>query len=456
VIERLERLRRRPGAAQAAKPARSTAVREQWLLRRVRLRLTAWYVSVLLLILLVLGAAVFVAIERSLAAETDRALRAAAAAQVERLEQNGSRVTPPAGEQDPTDPDDAYAADAGDIFVYVVDAQGRIVANPRAVQEPGLPNTSGIATALAGGTDLRTANSGKGQVRVLTVPLAQGGAVQVGRSLNARGHELYEIELALALIAIVGLGLATAGGFLLSGRALRPVREGFVRQRAFVADASHELRAPLTLIRATAETLGRGAARRGDDDAPLYADLVDEADRLGRLVSDLLLLAQLDEARLRVKWSIVDLGQVIEQSTQRITPLLGGRTLSVERAPEHPLFVHGDAERLGQILFILLDNAVKHTPEDTTIRLTAWRSHGRVVVTVTDNGPGLPADVLAHAFDRFYRGDSAHGREGGAGLGLAIARGLAEALGGALGLSRPAAGGLRATLRLPAIVHTEG
>jgi len=370
-----------------------------------------------------------------------------AEAQVEHYEEPSPRlIAPVAGGA--TDPDDVYAPGGGDVFVLIVDGRGRVLDNPRGVQEPGLPQAAGVAAALAGRRDTRTVSLAGTPFRILSVPLSGGRAIQVGRSLASSEHELYEIELALVLVGLGGLALAAGGGFLLAGRALRPVRAGIERQRAFVADASHELRAPLTLIRATAETLAQRAERSDDADASLFEDLIAETDRLARLVSDLLLLAQLDEAHPHASDEVTDLRAVVQRAVQRIAPLAGRRPVS-GLLGDAALLVSGEAERLGQILFILLDNAVKYTPEDAAISLRAWQSRGQVILTVTDTGPGLSAEAITHAFDRFYRGDTARGHSGGLGLGLAIARALAEAMCGSLQLSRPAGGGLCATLRLP-------
>lgn len=421
------------------------------LLRGLRLRLTAWYVGILCCILIVISFAAAFAVQRALASETDRTLMLAAQSQVEQAEhfhQGGDEVTLGTRGINAVDPDETYTPGTGDIFVLSLDSKGQIAANPRGVQEPGLPVAASAAAALQGRRDLRTVSLDGKAFRILSQPLRDGGAVQVGRSLESSQHELHEIELALTLAGVAGLAFAAAGGMLLAGRALAPVHEGIRRQRIFVADASHELRAPLTLIRATAETLLRGARSQSHADTPLLHDLIDETDRLARLVSDLLLLARLDERPATLAEEIVDLGGVVRIDAERIRSVLDGRQMQLS-LPDAPLLVSADPDRLEQLFLILLDNAVKYTPRNATIAIEAHRAGGQAEVTVTDNGPGLSMEAMAHAFDRFYRGDDARARPGGTGLGLAIARAIADASRGSLQLSTPALGGLRAVVRLP-------
>lgn len=418
------------------------------LLRSLRLKLTAWYAGILFCILALIGAGAILVVQHSLAAETDRSLLTFARSQEEPSERLLRGQGFPVSGIPSRDPDTTYLPRGGDTFVLVFNRGGQVVANPRGAVAKGLPVKTGVEAAVAGRTDRRTVELAGQPFRVLTLPLEQGGALQVGRSLTSNQHELQEIEVTLALIGLGGLALAAGGGILMAGRALKPVQESMARQRSFVADASHELRAPLTLIRASAETAARAARRRHDPDTALLDDLIGEVDRLSLLVSDLLLLAQAGEAQVAIMDARTNLQEIVEAAVRRMEPVRGDRQIRLT-APSAPLFVNAPSGRLAQIFLILLDNAVKHTPGGTAIQIEVHRTGRQAEVTITDNGPGLSTAELEHAFDRFFRGDKARTRSGGSGLGLPIAKALSEILGGSIQLSTPASGGLRASLRFP-------
>ena len=418
-------------------------------LRALRLRLAAWYIGILLCILIIVGTVAVLAVQHSLAVETDRSLKIAAEAQTEHTESLIVAGRTPTGRTSLTDGDEAYAPMSGDIFVFFVDAQGHLTANPRNVREPGLPVSSGIGAALRGQRDLRTVVLGKTAFRVLSLPLEHGGAVQVGKSFAPELQEIRDIELVLGAISVAGLVLVGLGGTFMAERAMAPIKEGFARQRAFVADASHELRAPLTLIRADAETLLRGAPRRYEADTALVEDIVKETDRLSRMISDLLFLAQMDEGQVEFAEEVVELQAAVRDAAQRATPLLAGRTIHLSAPVHESLMIAADAGRLAQLLLILLDNAIRHTPPATSIDLRTQKSGRYAEVILSDNGPGMSAEAMRHAFDRFYRGNRDRPSPLGAGLGLSIARAVAQSFHGTLELTSATRGGLRVTLRLP-------
>ncbi len=206
------------------------------------------------------------------------------------------------------------------------------------------------------------------------------------------------------------------------------VEETLHTQRRFVADASHELRTPLTTLRGNLGLLQRQPPINEEDRADVLDDMVAESERLMRLVNDLLTLARADAGR-PLRQEAVPIWPLIEDVCQQVRLL----------APERQIIcrsnavgtVTGDGEALRQVLLVLLDNALKHTPGEATITLTTSRDNGQVTIEVSDNGPGIKPEHLPHLFDRFYRGDTARSSPG-AGLGLAIAAELAQAQGGSL------------------------
>jgi two-component system, OmpR family, sensor kinase len=198
------------------------------------------------------------------------------------------------------------------------------------------------------------------------------------------------------------------------------------RLRQFVADASHELRTPLTSIRGYAELLGRGGFADEAGRRKALKRIEEEATRMGGLVEDLLLLAELDQGR-PLRTEAVDL--------QRICADVVGDTSAVARdhriqlVPGAPVVVLGDSERLAQVAHNLVRNAVAHTPPGTEVRVQTGVDGPMGCVLVADDGPGIPREELPRVFDRFYQGDPSRS-VAGTGLGLAIVRAIAEALGG--------------------------
>ena len=218
------------------------------------------------------------------------------------------------------------------------------------------------------------------------------------------------------------------------------------RLRRFIADASHELRTPLTSIRGYAELFRRGANTRPEDLATSMARIEAEAERMGVLVDDLLLLARLDQGR-PLEREPVDLAQVAADAVDAARAIDPSRPIELEA--EAPAILAGDAGRLRQVLDNLLENARVHAPPATPTHVDVHTDGDEVVLTVADAGPGMDADTAARAFERFYRGDPARSRAtGGVGLGLSIVAAIVEAHGGTVVL-RPTDIGATFEIRIP-------
>jgi signal transduction histidine kinase len=223
--------------------------------------------------------------------------------------------------------------------------------------------------------------------------------------------------------------LAGAGGLWVAQIAIRPVRRSFERQRDFVADASHELRTPLAVVRANAESLlGKSSAT----DREALQDIVDESALMGRLVNDLLTLAQSDRAALDLEREHIDLFDIVQAAERAGRRLAQERDVSITTRAEHvPL--DADPGRLRELLLILVDNAVRYTPAGGTVTVSCRRDGRHAEVAVEDTGVGIAPEHIERVFDRFYRVDKARSRaEGGLGLGLSIAREIVEAHGGTI------------------------
>ncbi|TMK62137.1 MAG: HAMP domain-containing histidine kinase, partial [Actinobacteria bacterium] len=220
------------------------------------------------------------------------------------------------------------------------------------------------------------------------------------------------------------------------------------RLRRFVADASHELRTPLTSIRGYAELFRRGADSRPEDLAKSMQRIEAEAARMGVLVDDLLLLARLDQGR-PLEREPLDLARIVEDAVDSARAVEPDRPIDLE--VRGPASVLGDAGRMRQTVDNLLDNARVHTPASSPVRVTVGPDGEAVLLTVADEGPGLPSEVVDRAFERFYRGDPSRSRSmGGAGLGLSIVAAIVEAHGGTVTVRSEEGAGATFEVRLPA------
>jgi signal transduction histidine kinase len=258
--------------------------------------------------------------------------------------------------------------------------------------------------------------------------------------------------------ASVAVGLAS---WYLAGRSLGPARKAWEQQQVFVANASHELRAPVTLIRASAEYAlrqnpGIGPFRPSPDPAlaatpgvaEVLTDIVAETDHLSRLVDDLILLSRLDAGKIEVVAEPVLLTDLFLDVTRTFGRLAEEKGVALQVNTGEGV-ARGDRTRLRQVVLILLDNALRHTPPGGTISLETRFDGRRVVIAVADTGTGIAPEDLPHIFDRFYQARVTDSDNRGSGLGLSIAKSLVEALKGRIEVTSRPGEGTRMTLSLP-------
>jgi signal transduction histidine kinase len=415
------------------------------LLARTRRRLALGTLAVVGALVLVLGVATAVVGITILDQEVDRALEAAATAYVGQL---GGET-----QQEEHEGTESHEPQASDTFFLVLDGSGAVLANPSGVPLVGLPDAAAVDAARSSSRDLRTVDVGRTRVRLLTLPIGEDGSpvgwLQAGIVLTLHDRQAQALALAILVVGLVGAALAT---LWITGRALVPIRAAFETERRFVADASHEIRTPAAVIRSSAEVLQREdlVAPAG---RPLVDDIVGEADRLGRLVEDLLALAGSEQGALSVETAPLDLAAVARTAARRATPLAESRGLRLVGPDETaaPIDVEGDADRLLQVLLILVDNAMRHSPAGGTVTVAVaadGRGHGRI--EVLDEGPGVPPELRDKIFEPFARLPASRSRaDAGSGLGLAIARRLVELHDGTLVVEDGVAGGARFVLQLP-------
>lgn len=364
-------------------------------------------------------------------------------------EDEASEHETPDHEESEGHPEDGLDAELAAVFVMALNQDGQLLPGFNIAPAPLPPDQSAVDAAIAHGHDLRTVTSPNGsRVRLLTysVPgVTQPAALQVGRSLSDQDSIRGQLVLGLLLLGGISLAFLATASWWLAGQSLRPTQRAWERQQAFVANASHELRTPLTLIRATADVARRGL---NDDDPQrkLMDQILGESDHMSRLIDDQLLLSRLDSSDLPITQQRVRLESLFPAIEDTVSRLAETRGIHLEVSPAEGS-VWADPTRLRQVLLVVLDNAIRHTPAGGTIRLEVERQGQELEIRVKDTGAGIPAQDLPHVFERFYRGDPAHSAEG-SGLGLSIAKALIEAQGGSIGLESKVGEGTVVCLRL--------
>ena len=225
-------------------------------------------------------------------------------------------------------------------------------------------------------------------------------------------------------------------------------------RRDLVANVSHELKTPISALRAHLENLLDGVER---PDPETLQVMLAQSERLGRLVDQLLDLSRLESGDVPLHREPVELGSLVSEVVSEIEVATAGREVALERAvPDGLPAVYADRERLHQVLFNLLDNAVRFTPSGGRVTVSAERHDGSVDVHVADTGPGIPPEHLPRLFERFYRADPARSqKEGGTGIGLAIARSVVEAHGGRIWADSRQGEGSVFTFELPVATAAE-
>jgi signal transduction histidine kinase len=331
--------------------------------------------------------------------------------------------------------------------------------------------------------------------RVYVVPLGQDGAatsyLETLTPLGRLDQSIRIYRLILFALGLVGLSAALIGGWAIAGGALRPIARmtstaltiahsrdlshriatprhhdelgrlattfndmltsietAYQAQQRFVSDASHELRAPLTAIQGNLELIRRHPEMLADDRDEALAEAEREAVRLTRLVADLLALARAD-AGVTLRHETVDLDAVALDAFRSARQLARGQELALDTL--EPVQVIGDADRLKQLLLIVLDNALKYTPSGGRVTIGLRQCEGGGEITVQDTGVGIAAADLPRVFERFYRADPARSRDaGGTGLGLPIARWIVEQHRGVIHIDSTPGQGTTVTVSLPA------
>jgi signal transduction histidine kinase len=346
--------------------------------------------------------------------------------------------------------EETYSEELNSVFVVPIDPSGQVLQSANQLLPVAVQDKQASASALANGVDLRTAQLENGsRARLLTYRVAlQGGPelLQVGRSLNEQALILRQFLIGLVFLAVIAAILLGLGSWYLTGRALIPAQRAWENQQTFIANASHELRAPLTLVKANAEVGLRAAPP--PEQQEILSEILSETDYMNRMVDDLLLLSRLDTQRLKLERKPVLVKDLFEEVQYQVRLLAAEKAITISLG-ETTGVINGDPLRLRQVCIILLDNALRYTPHAGQIDLESRVIGKFVEIQVRDNGQGIPAQDLPHVFDRFYQVQQLSGEDErrGNGLGLSIAKALVEAQGGEISISSQSGQGTSVNLR---------
>lgn len=452
----------------------------------IRLRLALWYGAIFGVVLLLFGIVLYLFMARHLESMVEDAVgnRASHLAAAVSVANTGG----PLGDTVRVPPLDDF--EAPEVYVQVLDTEGTIVARSSNLQDRVLP----VPDARTPGEESTVLLDGVA-LRETTVAVVIGGntvaRVQVAASYDQRDMVLDRLRWVLVLGGLGSMGFVVILSSTLAGRALRPVidmtetaraialsrgfdrrlnagdpndelghlaqtfnemlaslEEAYSAQQRFTADASHELRAPLTAIRGNLDLLDRVKEMPETERRESLARVRHEVERLSRLVNDLLALARADAGQ-QLRIEPVELDALLVDVHRQVLATAGGVTVSIDHI--EPVVVQGDPDRLKELLLNIADNALRYTPAGGSVALRLDLELPWVIVSVADTGIGIDSDDLPHVFDRFWRADQARSRDsGGTGLGLAIARWIVDRHGGEIAVTSRPGEGTTVSIRLPA------
>ncbi len=460
----------------------------------IRVRLTAWYVVVLLVVLLAFSTILYGAVAISLSRGVDENLAERARQIQSSIEvRNDTFVAAQLAQAQPTMLQSPIfyrvwrlvGRQAGG-FIQISSLDRDLGVDPGIIAGAARGQETFVTVSLPDGPDLR----------VLTVPIyATGqvvGVVEVGQSLAPVQQTLGTLAAVLAVGVPLALAFASISGLFLADRALGPIDrliqrarqiafnrdlsqrmgvahgddevgrlaatlddmierlEGaFQRQQQFTADASHELRTPLAILRSSAD-LALSQDRTPEEYREVLASMRQEINRMSKVVNDLLVLSRADAGEAQLEREELSSRDLVEAVVDNARPLADEHGLVLEVGDVADVAFLGDETRLTQLLLNLIDNAIKYTPPGGTVTVRSEAVDGWLLLEVRDTGVGIAPEDQARIFERFYRVDKARSREaGGTGLGLAIVRWIAEAHGGRVGVEATPGGGSTFRVWLP-------
>ncbi|HLI95868.1 MAG TPA: HAMP domain-containing sensor histidine kinase [Candidatus Baltobacteraceae bacterium] len=402
-----------------------------------RLQLSGAYVVVMLLGLLIFAAAAVFAIDRVQRSTLDARLETAARAAEQFVDVHDGRI-----ELDSSDREQISDVIGADTNAAVLDGNGTVLFSSASRMHPTLRRAYGIRALFM------DAGSGDAKVRAFALPIQSAGSV-AGALVVWSGSDWIDetdrnLAIALGAGALIIAALALFAGNLVTTRALE---DAFARQRRFTADASHELRAPLAVIRAEADL-----ALRKEREPTQYRNALEtiasESDHMETLIGDLLSAARAESGRPLVRERL-DVPHLLGRVADRLASAASAKDASVRVNCTDAAVILADPQSIERALLAIGHNAIRYAPVQGTVTLHAQRIDHAVEIAVHDDGPGFSAQALRHGLERFWR-EPGTTPGPGSGLGLAIARSAVEANQGKIALANSPEGGAVVRLRFPA------
>jgi heavy metal sensor kinase len=475
------------------------------MLDSVRVRLTFWYTGLLALFLLILSGITYFIFWRSTLQRTDSNLSELAETFLTtvraEMQDNFGPDAPKIATQEAI-----IEHRFRDHVLAVFDANGEVLASsqdsPNETSPPPILRSDSfrrfVSAAKTRERWLQNVKGGKSGYRGYSRQFqlkGQSYLLCIAQSLHAQEEMLQEVRATFAWVIPMAILLASLGGYFLARKSLAPVvamsmkagrisaenlserlpiqnakdelgrlaaafnallervDRSFERQRQFMSDASHELRTPAAILRGESEVALSRRERTADEYRESLAVLHAEAQRLTQIVEDLFTLTRADAGQYPLCPKDFYLDELIAECTQATRCLAGAKKIALTCELPEELLIRADEALVRRMLLNLLDNAIKYTPPGGRVTVSCGRAGAEYTVSVTDTGEGIPADLQERVFERFFRADKArtHSDEnrGGAGLGLSIARWIAQAHGGRLILARSDDTGSTFTVLLP-------
>jgi len=458
----------------------------------IRVRLTIWYGSALVLIMILFASALYLVMSRALQDQIDRSLEEAAKAAARSLEEHRFGPFLLLDDLAQAFPELALL----DKFFQIFGPGGQVTLQSANILTQEIPlSQTALEDALAGQATFESVRFQEEiPIRLLSYPIRHGetlvNILRVGTSLRPVEEMLHRLIFVLLVASPLAVAVSMLGVWFLAGRALRPVdaitltaqriaagdltqriqtrskdeigrlastfndmiarlEVSFRQIRQFSADASHELRTPLTIIKGETEL-----ALRKPRSPEMYREALEsnleEIDRMNRIVEELLFLSRADLGEIKVASDPVQLDSLIQEVQQQATVLGQDRQIETTLGRVEPAQVLGDEWRLREMLLNLVDNAVKYSRQTGTVQLSLVRDGNMACLSVRDHGIGISPEEQGHIFDRFYRTDAARAHfQKGTGLGLSICKWIAEAHHGRIQVESILGQGSRFTILLP-------
>lgn len=278
------------------------------------------------------------------------------------------------------------------------------------------------------------------------------GQLYIGKDISFAYQLFHWLLMILVALGVIFFGVATFMSVVMSKRAMVPITNAFTRQREFVADASHELRTPLSVLMSSIDAMEMTIEPAPEENfvRKMLLNMRQEVKRMTNLVGDLLTLARSDSNTIETKMETFDFCPLVGKALESVSPLAASKQIALEMHAPDTLTVMGDSQRLSQLLYILLDNAIKYTANGGKVLLTLSKEESQLCLQVQDTGIGIKPEDQAHIFERFYRADKSRSRQmGGHGLGLSIAKWIVETHGGTIQLTSEIGKGSTFTIRIP-------